>query len=78
METVDGKILVTAAELKDRRTFRQIDVLAAKALRDNCIEQSLNDMRSPATIAEGAGLLVVVETDSQPHEATGFPRNLVV
>jgi len=77
MEILDGKILVTRAELSDREILRQVDAIAAKALRDCCIMHSPDDMRSSATIAEDYGLLVVIEPNRQEQNVTVPVETLV-
>ena len=77
MEIIEGKILVTRAELNDREILRQVDAVAAKALRDCCIMHSPNDMRSSVTIAEDYGLLVVIESNRQEQDTTVPVETLV-
>ena len=77
MEISNGKIIVTRAELGDREILRQIDAVAAKALRDCCIMHSPNDMRSSVTIAEDYGILIVSDPNREQKDSTATVENLV-
>lgn len=62
MEIIEGKIITTTMELNSSVTFRQIDAVAAKALRDVGVMQSPDDMRSAVTIAQDMGILTINDT----------------
>lgn len=65
MDIDQGIINVSRIELNNAKRLMVINGMAEKALTRHGIMMSPDDMRSPATLAEDYGLLVVTEEQNK-------------
>lgn len=69
MELINGIMVVTANEIDTTRKRQNLEGEMLRILRERCILISPDDMRSPLTIGETFGLLIVSDEDQISTES---------